>query len=387
VPVCIGGLAAEFSLNFQAADLAGRNISLGVELPAGGLAGMDVMLNLSENSEEAEIDKILDQYTAISAAAHETESPETRFRNVLQALPAAIYTTDASGHITFFNQACIDFAGHVPDIGDMWCVSWKLLRPDGTPLPLEDCPMAIALRENRAVRNMEVVAERPDGSRIWVLPHPTPLRDAAGRLIGAVNMLVDITKRKQAEERMIRLAWEVDHRANNLLAVIQAILRLTKADTAEGFQAAFQGRLNALANVQRLFSVSRWAGADIRAIVEEELKPYAARVAISGGDVKLTPTLAQAIAVSVHELATNAAQYGSLSSPSGRIEVSWRTDDANFSLRWQESGGPRVAEPIRSGFGVGAIDGVVRTLSGTVTRQWKPEGLICDFRFPDIAAA
>lgn len=348
------------------------------------------MVNLFDDSEEREIEKILDHRTAISADTDETNSHEQQFRDVLQTLPAAVYTTDASGRITFFNQACIDFAGHEPEIGDMWCVSWKLFRPDGTPLPHDECPMAIALRENRPVRDMETIAERPDGSRICVMPYPTPLRDPVGRLIGAVNMLVDITARKQAEERMIRLAWEVDHRANNLLAVIQGILRLTKADTAEEFQAALQGRLSTLANVHRLFSVSRWTGADIRAIIEQELKPYAAhdskRVAISGGDLKLTAALAQAIAVSVHELATNAAKYGSLSNPSGRIEVSWQTDNANLALHWKETGGPRVAEPVRKGFGVGAVDGVVRTLSGTITRQWKPEGLICEFCFPDIAA-
>jgi PAS domain S-box-containing protein len=350
-----------------------------------------VMLNLSDNSdEETEIERILDHHLAISADTDETTPHKQQFHDVLEALPAAVYTTDASGRITFFNQACIDFAGRVPEMGDMWCVSWKLFRPDGTPLPHEECPMAIALRENRPVRNMELVAERPDGSRICFMPYPTPLRDPGGRLVGAVNMLVDITARKQAEERMIRLAWEVDHRANNMLAVIQAIVRLTKADTAEEFQTALQGRLSALANVHRLFSVSRWTGADIRAIIEQELKPYAARdskrVAISGSDLRLTAALAQAIAVSVHELATNAAKYGSLSSPSGKIEVSWQTDDTHLALHWKETGGPRVAEPIRKGFGVGAVDGVVRTLSGTITRQWKPEGLICDFRFPDIAA-
>src|SRR6266851_2092330 len=112
------------------------------------------------------------------------------------------------------------------------------------------------------------------------------LAQHASRVTGAVNMLVDITTRKQAEERMMLLTQEVDHRSNNLLAVIQAMLRLTKADTAEEFQAAFQGRLSALANVQRLFSVSRWTGASLKTIIEEELRPYAAndarRVSITG---------------------------------------------------------------------------------------------------------
>jgi PAS domain S-box-containing protein len=316
---------------------------------------------------------------------------EKQFRDLLEALPAAIYTTDASGRITFFNQACIEFAGRSPKIGDMWCVTWKLLWPDGTPLRHEDCPMAVALKENRAVRNIEAVAERPDGSRICFMPYPTPLRDDSGRLIGAVNMLVDITIRKQAEERLMLLTQEVDHRSNNLLAVIQAMLRLTRADSAEEFQAAFQGRLSALANVQRLFSVSRWTGASIKTIIEEELRPYAAsdakRVSIAGADIRLPSTLAQAIAVAVHELATNAAKHGSLSGPSGRIEISWQTDAAdNLVLNWAESDGPVVAEPRRRGFGVDAIDGLVRTLSGTVARRWKPEGLICEMSFPSAVA-
>jgi PAS domain S-box-containing protein len=347
------------------------------------------MLNLLRHPEEADIERILARHSAM--ASDTAVTAEKQFRDLLEALPAAIYTTDASGRITFFNQACVEFAGRSPKIGDMWCVTWKLLWPDGTPLRHEDCPMAVALKENRAVRNIEAVAERPDGSRICFMPYPTPLRDDSGRLIGAVNMLVDITIRKQAEERMMLLTREVDHRSNNLLAVIQAMLRLTRADSAEEFQAAFQGRLSALANVQRLFSVSRWTGASIKTIIEEELKPYAAsdakRVSMAGADIRLPSTLAQAIAVAVHELATNAAKHGSLSGPSGRIEISWQTDAAdNLVLNWAESDGPVVAEPRRRGFGVDAIDGLVRTLSGTVARRWKPEGLICEMSFPSVAA-
>jgi PAS domain S-box-containing protein len=347
------------------------------------------MLNLLRHPEEADIERILARHSAM--ASDTAVTAEKQFRDLLEALPAAIYTTDASGRITFFNQACVEFAGRSPKIGDMWCVTWKLLWPDGTPLRHEDCPMAVALKENRAVRNIEAVAERPDGSRICFMPYPTPLRDDSGRLIGAVNMLVDITIRKQAEERMMLLTREVDHRSNNLLAVIQAMLRLTRADSAEEFQAAFQGRLSALANVQRLFSVSRWTGASIKTIIEEELKPYAAsdakRVSMAGADIRLPSTLAQAIAVAVHELATNAAKHGSLSGPSGRIEISWQTDAAdNLVLNWAESDGPVVAEPRRRGFGVDAIDGLVRTLSGTVARRWKPEGLICELSFPSVAA-
>jgi PAS domain S-box-containing protein len=350
------------------------------------------MLNLFRHSEEADLERILAHHaTASTAAPDEAVSNEKQFRDLLQALPAAIYTTDADGRITFFNRACIDFAGRTPKIGDMWCVTWKLFHPDGTPLAHEDCPMAIALKENRAVRNMEAIAERPDGTRICFMPYPTPLRDDTGSLLGAVNMLVDITTRKQAEERMMLLTGEVDHRANNLLAVIQAMLRMTKADTAEEFQTAFQGRLRALANVQRLFSVSRWNGASIQTIIQEELRPFTAndrkRVSITGRDVRLPATLAQAIAVAVHELVTNAVKYGSLSGPSGKIDISWQMDATDsLLLHWTESGGPEIAAPVRKGFGVDAIDGMVRTLSGRITRRWKPEGLDCELCFPGIEA-
>ena len=111
------------------------------------------MLNLFGHSEEADIDKILAHHAAIGAHAASDNSTSAnsthakQFRDLLQALPAAIYTTDAKGRLTFFNCACIEFAGRTPKIGDMWCVTWKLFSPDGTPLPHEECPMAIALGE------------------------------------------------------------------------------------------------------------------------------------------------------------------------------------------------------------------------------------------------
>jgi PAS domain S-box-containing protein len=125
------------------------------------------------------------------------EETEKRFRAVLDGLPAAIYTTDAAGRVTYFNQAAADLAGRQPELGtDEWCVTWRLYRPDGSRLPHDQCPMAVALKENRPVRGVEAILERPDGTRIPFIPYPTPLRDDAGELVGAVNMLVDISERK-----------------------------------------------------------------------------------------------------------------------------------------------------------------------------------------------
>src|SRR3981081_283987 len=125
------------------------------------------MLNLFRHSEEADLERILPQPAALeSGAPDDSHSHEKQFRDLLQALPAAIYTTDADGRITFYNRGCIDFAGRTPKIRAVWCVAWKLVGPAGPPLAHEDCPMAIALKENRPVRDMEAIAERPDGSRI-----------------------------------------------------------------------------------------------------------------------------------------------------------------------------------------------------------------------------
>src|SRR5439155_24168802 len=113
---------------------------------------------------------------------------EHRLAELLAAIPAAIYTTDEQGKITYFNQAAVEFSGRTPTLGsDEWCVTWKLFMPDGTPLPHDECPMAIALKEGRAVRGVEAVAERPDGTRVPFIPFPTPLRDSFGRINGAIN--------------------------------------------------------------------------------------------------------------------------------------------------------------------------------------------------------
>ncbi len=128
---------------------------------------------------------------------------EQGFRAIIDALPAAIYTTDARGKITHFNAACVEFSGRTPTLGsDHWCVTWKLFYPDGRPMPHDECPMAIALKEGRVVRGAEAIAERPDGTRIWLTPYPMPLFDDTGELIGGINMLVDISERKVAEARI-----------------------------------------------------------------------------------------------------------------------------------------------------------------------------------------
>ena len=136
---------------------------------------------------------------------------ERMYRGLIEGLPAAFYTTNVDGYLTFYNEAAATLWGRRPVLGkERWCGSWKLYGADGALMPHDCCPMAITLKENRPIRCKEVLAERPDGTRVTFIPHPTPLRNVSGKLIGATNMLVDITERKQAEQALQRQAGLID---------------------------------------------------------------------------------------------------------------------------------------------------------------------------------
>ena len=148
--------------------------------------------NLSLNREAASL--IVD--SAVDAI---NRNPGT-FHNALDEIPAALYVADIEGTVTYFNKACVGFAGRTPQVGsDKWCVTWRIYTPDGEFLPHDQCPMAVAIREQRAVRDVEAVAERPDGTRVHFIPYPTPLFDGAGKLAGAVNLLLDVTEQRKPE--------------------------------------------------------------------------------------------------------------------------------------------------------------------------------------------
>lgn len=156
-------------------------------------------------------EEILERALAVAQAGDQA------LLSAIDELPAAIYITDPEGVVTYFNPACIAFTGRMPEIGrDRWCVTWKLFTLDGTFLPHDRCPMADAIRTGRPIRDVRAVAERPDGARVSFQPYPTPLLDARGQMVGAVNMLIDVTDEMQAEMlrgqavRCRRLAFAVD---------------------------------------------------------------------------------------------------------------------------------------------------------------------------------
>jgi PAS domain S-box-containing protein len=338
--------------------------------------------------------RVVQDVTEQLQAEERLRQSERHVRELLEALPAAIYTTDAAGRITYYNQAAVEFSGRTPILGsDEWCVTWRLFTPDGIPLPHDQCPMAVALKEGRAVRGAEAIAERPDGTRVPFIPFPTPLRDASGRIIGAINMLVDITERKQAEEHQRVLIDELNHRVKNTLATVQSIASQTirTSPAIETFSENFEARLLSLSKAHELLTRQAWTGVNLRDIICQELEPYddgsATRVLLVGPNLMLEPRVGLALSLVLHELATNAVKYGALSTEQGLVTVRWSASDAGtpdvLRINWVESGGPVVMPPAQRSFGTRLIErSMTKDLQGMATLDFDPAGLRCVLELP-----
>lgn len=263
----------------------------------------------------------------------------------------------------------------------------------GQMLAPQNLPVQRAAR-GEVVRDFEERVLFSDGSAINLLGNATPLFSQAGELRGAVAAFIDITERKAAESRERLLAREVDHRAKNIMAVIQAIVQLTDADDIASFRKAISGRIGSLARSHTLLAENRWDGAELRELIEEEFAPYlphrgesADRVILSGPRVKLKPLTAQSIALIVHELITNAIKHGSLSRPEGTLTIEWQADapgpDQRVLLRWIEQGGPKVIAPRKTSFGLSLIDATAKDqLYGAIDLAWHPAGLTVALSIP-----
>jgi PAS domain S-box-containing protein len=243
------------------------------------------------------------------------------------------------------------------------------------------------LLKDRSPTQSEFRVKRPNGEVRWCIGTAAPSLDGVGKIMRISGVTVDITERKIAEERQALLAREVDHRAKNALALVQSIVRLTKASDIAAYTTAVEGRIRALSRAHTILSLSRWQGADMRGLVEEELAPYrtgeTVKVEATGPNVSLQPAAAQSLALALHELVTNAAKYGALSSLSGRVSLNWELTPGMLALKWTESGGPPTQAPASPGFGTRIITASVEgQLAGKAVFDWRPEGLQCVLSVP-----
>jgi two-component system CheB/CheR fusion protein len=434
------------------------------------------------------------------------DSPDAM--DLLKALPFAAFTTDASGRITAFNDAAVSLWGRWPHLGEeFWCGSHKLYWPDGRAMAHDECPMAQALRTGNASRGIEAVLERPDGSRIPFAAYPTAWKDAQGRIIGGMNVLLDlsdqqesdrtnahygaivessddaiiskgldgvirswnkgaerifghtakeavgqhvsllipedrldeepgiierirrgeridhyetirkrkdgtlinvsltvspvknaagqvvgaskiardITEKKRADDARELLLHEIKHRVKNTLGTVQAIATQTFRESAKTERDAFAGRLRALSNAHDLLTQDHWDNVSMRGMVDRALAPFQenrhARFMVSGENVILGANHALLLAMALHELATNAVKYGALSNDDGQVALQWHMRKEggarHLCLEWRETGGPKGGAPMRKGFGSTLIERALQQEQGRSCFDFRPEGVVC----------
>jgi len=323
--------------------------------------------------------------TAEVEAKRALKKAEADLRRLTDAVPAIVYSADSGGSVIAVNARWTEYTGQT--IEAIQARGW-----DDVVHPADGRRMRAAFEEalgDKKAFVFEFRCRRRDGEYRWFYTVAEPELDDDGHVVGWFGTSTDIHDRKEAEERERLLAREVDHRSKNLLGVVQSVVQLTRAADIAEFKSAVTGRIQALARTHGLLAASRWEGVELGQLVREELAAFkregADRIAIAGPAVRLKPGAAQALALAVHELATNGAKYGALSVDDGRLEVTWRQAGVGDHLQftWAESGGPGVSAPTRRGFGSTLIrSSVERQLNGALELDWTTSGLVCRMSLP-----
>ena len=318
----------------------------------------------------------------VEAELHESEQRLRYLAAIVESSDDAIVSKNLDGIITSWNSGAERVFGYSAQeaVGQSIMMLIPRERSD------EETTILSRIRSGERIDHFETVRQRKDGELIVVSLTVSPVKNARGEIVGASKIARDISEQKRSQEKIAMLAREAEHRSKNMLANVQAIVNLSRSDTPDGLKKAIEGRIRALANVHSLFVATRWSGADLSTIATQELSPYGtaeSRVRINGPYVLLAPDTAQTVAIGLHELATNAAKYGSLAVDTGRLDLTWsRKLDGALLLRWAESGGPKVAPPTRRGFGGRVIEQMVAQLGGETQFNWHVQGLVCDITLP-----
>lgn len=305
---------------------------------------------------------------------------------LIEQTTAGVAQVDERGYFILVNERFCQMLG---------CTREELLaqrmqdvtHPDDLPGNLSLFERVVAAGESFQIEKRYV---RPDGSIIWVSNSVNRVQLGAGEPVAALAVSVDITERKRADQLQQLLINELHHRVKNSLAIVQSIAYQSFKGTniPSTAKEAFDGRLAALAAANDLLTRENWESTSIQQVIEKAVSPFRTRsdcFVIEGPDLRLQSKTAISLALTLHELGTNAVKYGALSNAAGRVELQWRLEEDRMKLVWRESGGPTVVPPSRRGFGSRLIErSLASELSGRVTIDFRPEGVVCtiDAQFP-----
>lgn len=369
--------------SFQTLIRDGKNFSL--EKRSLRKSGEVVWVSSSVGAIRDELGRI-SQTSEIVTDISERRRSETLQRQlaaIIESSNDAILSSDLDMRITSWNQGAERLYGY--SAAEMIGKSVTILVPEDRP---DEEPAIIErIRKGDPVAPHETRRVCKDGRSVDVSLMVSPIRDEHGRIVGASKIAHDISERKNAERLRQLLIGELQHRVKNILAMVQAIARQTFGSSEESAAQAFSARLLALSKAHDLVTRETWEGAYLSAVVNEVVAPYPAeRFEIEGPPLVLSPRSVLAISLALHELTTNAAKYGALSVPSGRVSIRWanRLDEVQCcELRWEETGGPAVKPPTRRGFGTRLIETALSAeLHGHVEIVYRPEGVVCEVRAP-----
>ncbi len=380
-----GGLAFAGILlaGLSAGLIGGRRISRAVErlnLEADRLGS-----GASTRFEPTGLSEIDEVGEALAAAAEHRRASQERFDLAQEVGGIGAWDWDAAadqGHVSDSYKRMHGLADRIGPLRLRDVVS--RIHPDDLPAYLDRLRTATG-HPDASANEYRVV--HPDGEVRWISAKGRPIFDSAGTLVRAVGIVRDITAEREAEARLHLLMREVDHRANNLMTIVQGAVRLTRHPDADIQREIILGRLHALARAHQLLSESRWAGADLRRLAREELTPFALgepdRVRLKGDAIRLPPAHAQGLAMALHELATNAAKHGALSVAGGVVSLEWDATAGTLTLDWRETGRPPVRTPARRGFGTTVLQRALGgALGGSAVLDWRREGLACRLVLP-----
>ena len=313
---------------------------------------------------------------------------EERYKGIYEYAGTGIYIADLAGRFQNCNPAYASMHGYTED--ELRKLTTKdLVHPEDWSPHIPQ----IQLLTSEKIRSFEIMNRciAKTGDILWVHKHVSLLRDAAGRPESMIALVTDMTARKRAEDARELLHAELDHRVKNALATVSAVVAHTQegSRSVASFAAALKGRIRSMATTHELLSAGRWQGISFTELVRRELAPYASRnnTRMHGPEVILEPEAGLAMAMVLHELATNAAKYGALSTKVGQVMVTWERrphgQPPDLILNWKEFGGPPVATPEKSSFGTSTIrDLIPYEFGGRVDLTLAPEGVQCRIELP-----